>query len=87
MDLLIYLLYRLLEIYEYVLLARCIMSFFGYNKVYEFLCVLTEPVLRPIRELLRKTPLGNTPFDFSVVFAMILIGVTENCLAYLSRIL
>ena len=87
MALVIMILFRLLEIYEIVILARCIMSFFGYNKVYEILYELTEPVLRPIRSLLNKTPLGNMPLDFSPAIAIILIGVAERCLVYLSRML
>ncbi|MBQ2941063.1 MAG: YggT family protein [Clostridia bacterium] len=87
MDFLIYALVRLLEIYEFIILIRCILSFFGYSKIYEILCAVTEPVLKPIREILVKTPLGNMPLDFSAVFAMILIGVAERCLVYLSRML
>ena len=87
MALVIMILYRFLEIYELVIFARCIMSFFGYNKIYEILYDLTEPVLKPVRSLLNKTPLGNMPLDFSPVIAMILIGVAERCLVYLSRML
>ena len=87
MALVIMILFRLLEIYEIVILARCIMSFFGYNKVYEILYELTEPVLKPVRSLLNKTPLGNMPLDFSPAIAIILIGVAESCLVYLSRML
>ncbi|MDO5479337.1 MAG: YggT family protein, partial [Clostridia bacterium] len=79
MDLLLYLLYRFLELYEFIILIRCILSFFGYSNVYAFFCALTEPVLKPIRGILMKTPLGDMPFDFSAVFAMILIGVIERC--------
>ena len=87
MALVIMILFRLLEIYEIVILARCIMSFFGYNKVYEILYELTEPVLKPVRSLLNKTPLGNMPLDFSPAIAIILIGVAERSLVYLSRML
>ena len=78
MGFLLYFLYRFLKLYVLVLLARCIMSFFGYSKVYEVLCAVTEPVLKPIRNILMKTPLGDMPFDFSPVFAMLLIGVVES---------
>ena len=86
MDILFYVLYRLLELYELIILIRCILSFFGYSRIYEFLCSITDPVLRPIRDLMMKTPLGNLPLDFSPVIAIILIGVVERCLAYLSMI-
>ncbi len=86
MDILLYLLYRFLEIYELIILARCILSFFGYSKAYEVLCKITDPVLMPIREIMMRTPLGNLPLDFSPVIAMILIGVVERCLVFLSKV-
>ncbi len=78
-------LYRLLGIYELILLVRCIMSFFPYNEFYKFICKITEPVLSPIRNLLRKSPVGSGMFDFSPVVAILLIGVVERCLVFLSR--
>ncbi len=85
MDILFAILYRLLEFYELIILVRCIMSFFGYSRFYEILCRITDPVIRPIRELLWKTPLGDLPLDFSPVVAIFLIGVAERCLVLLSR--
>lgn len=84
MDILLYLVYGIIEIYELIILVRCILSFFPYSGIYEFLVKVTEPVLRPIRDIMLKTPLGNMPFDFSPVIAMLLIGVVERCLVYLS---
>ena len=84
MDILLYLVYGIIEIYELIILVRCILSFFPYSRIYEFLVKVTEPVLRPIRDIMLKTPLGNMPFDFSPVIAMLLIGVVERCLVYLS---
>lgn len=85
MNLLFFILFRLLELYELIILLRCIMSFFGYSRFYEVLCSITDPVLKPIRELLWKTPLGDFPLDFSPVVAILLIGVAERCLVLLSR--
>ena len=84
MDILLYLVYGIIEIYELIILVRCILSFFPYSGIYEFLVKVTEPVLRPIRDIMLKRPLGNMPFDFSPVIAMRLIGVVERCLVYLS---
>ena len=84
MDIFIYLLHLFLEIYEFVILIRCIFSFFGYSKIYEVLCAVTDPVLEPVRKIMMKTPLGDLPLDFSPVIAMLLIGVVERCLVYLS---
>ena len=85
MDLLFFILFRLLELYELIILVRCIMSFFGYNRFYEMLCAITDPVIKPIRDLLWKTPLGDLPLDFSPVVVILLIGVAERCLVLLSR--
>lgn len=79
---------RLLELYELVLLARCVCSFIfmgTYNAFYMFLIKITEPVLRPVRDLLSRTPLGGMPLDFSPVAVMLLIGVLERWVYLLSR--
>ncbi len=88
MRILIVLVYRLLELFEFVLLLRCILSFFagGGNSFYAFLCKITEPFLRPIRNALSRTMMGNGMFDFSPVVAILLIGVFERCLALISRL-
>lgn len=79
---------RLLVLYEFVLLARCIASFFvnGYSRGYVVLCQLTDWTLFPIRRLLEKTPLSSTRLDFSPMIAFFVIGVLERCLILLSRI-
>lgn len=86
MGIIFVILYRLLELAELILLVRCIMSFFAYNEFYKFLCKITEPVLSPIRNFLRKSPIGSGMFDFSPVVAILLIGVVERCLVLISRI-
>lgn len=73
----------ILSLYEFVIIARCIMSFLvrgTYSRLYEVLCNLTEPVLMPLRKLLDKTPLGNLRVDFSPMAAILLIGVITRCL-------
>lgn len=88
MRILIVALYRLLELFELVVLLRCILSFFagGGNPFYVFLCKITEPVLRPIRNVLSRTMMGNGMFDFSPVVAILLIGFFERCLVLISRL-
>lgn len=81
--------YRLLALYELIVLLRCVLSFVfvgTYNAFYAFLVKITEPVLAPIRSFLSRTPIGNGMFDFSPVVAMLLIGVLERCLVLISRI-
>lgn len=81
---------RLLEIYDFIILLRCICSFIfmgTYNSFYMFLVKITEPVLSPVRSLLSRTPLGNLPLDFSPVIVMLLIGVLERWVYLLSKML
>lgn len=88
-DIIIGILYRLLELYELILLIRCIMSFFmmgRYNSIYGFFIKITEPLLRPIRDSLNRTALGGMALDFSPVVAILLIGVLERCLVLISKI-
>lgn len=88
-NIILIIIYRLLELFELILIVRCVLSFFmqgGYNSFYAFLCRITEPVLAPIRNVLNRTPLGNMMLDFSPVVAVLLIGVVERCLVLISRI-
>ena len=39
---------------------------------------LTEPLLKPVRSLLSKTPAGDLPVDFSPVITIVLIGMLEK---------
>lgn len=87
MNFIIYILYRFLEIYEFIILLRCIFSFFAscYNGVYGFLCKITDPVLEPIRTFFWKIGLGGGVLDFSPVVAIVLVGVLQRCLLLISR--
>lgn len=64
------LLLTVLQVYQLILLARVLMSYFPNidrsNPIVQFLYDVTEPVLRPIREMLPQ----NLPLDLSplVVF-------------------
>ena len=81
---------RLLELYDFIILLRCICSFIfmgTYNSFYMFLVKITEPVLSPVRNLRSRTPLGNLPLDFSPVIVMLLIGVLERWVYLLSKML
>ncbi len=42
------------------------------SKIYEFLCLVTEPVIQPFRSLLsRVSALRNCPFDFAFMLAFL----------------
>ena len=69
------LIFRLLEIYELILVVRAVVSWFSpnpYNQLYQILLNLTEPVLSRIRKITHKL-LPASPFDFSVLIAILMI--------------
>lgn len=52
-------------------------------KIFGIVYFLTEPILAPIRNLLNKSEyLRNSPFDFSVLFAFLIIGLIKSILPY-----
>lgn len=69
----------LLQIYNFLILARVILSYFPdvdySNPIVRFLHDVTEPVLKPVREFLRQQFPQTGPVDFSpiAVFVMIIV--------------
>ncbi len=60
----VYVLVRTLDVYSYIILARVIMSWIiqdPYNKFYQFVYRITEPVLAPIRNILPSMGLDLSP--------------------------
>ncbi len=70
----------LLQLFELALLARIILSWFPNvdrsNPIIQFLFDITEPVLRPIRDML---PPGGM-FDFSPLIVFLIIQVLSTVL-------
>ena len=70
----------LLQLFELALLARIILSWFPNvdrsNPIIQFLFDITEPVLKPIREML---PPGGM-FDFSPLIVFLIIQVLTTVL-------
>ncbi|MBI1279337.1 MAG: YggT family protein [Anaerolineaceae bacterium] len=70
----------LLQLFELALLARIILSWFPNvdrsNPIIQFLFDITEPVLRPIRDML---PSGGM-FDFSPLIVFLIIQVLSTVL-------
>ncbi len=65
------------RLYQFILLARVLMSWVQinpYHPVVQVLLQLTEPVLQPIRQVLPQT-MG---LDFSPVIAMILVQLVTQ---------
>ena len=75
---LVYTLVSLISIYELILCARAICSWVPYfqeSRVYEFSFMLTEPVLRPIRDFLfRFDVFRRCPIDLSMLFLFFALG-------------
>lgn len=74
----------LLNIYQFILLVRVLMSWFRpdpYNPIVKLLYDLTEPVLKPIREALPRTGM----MDFSPLVAFLLIFALQQLLYILLR--
>ena len=70
----------LLQLFELALLARIILSWFPNvdrsNPIIQFLFDVTEPVLRPVREMLPQSGM----FDFSPLIVFIVIQVLTTVL-------
>ncbi len=70
----------LLQLFNLALLARIILSWFPNvdrrNPVIQFLFDITEPVLRPIREMLPSSGM----FDFSPMIVFVIIQVISTVL-------
>ncbi|OPL08010.1 MAG: hypothetical protein AVO33_02745 [delta proteobacterium ML8_F1] len=67
--------YYFVNVVNYLILARVIMSWFvrDYsNPIVQFIYQITEPILAPFRELLRKIGVGGM-LDFSPIVALLFI--------------
>ena len=69
------LLYLILSIFEFILLARVLLSWFPNfdrsNPIVRLIYDVTEPVLKPIRDLLPQ----NSMIDFSPLIVLLIIQV------------
>lgn len=69
----------ILQIYSFILLARVLLSWFPnvdpYSPPVQFLYQVTEPVLQPVREILRRQfpDMGMVDFSPIVVFMGIFV--------------
>ncbi len=69
----------LLQLYNFLVIARVLLSYFPnvdpYNPIVKFLFDVTEPVLAPIREILRQQFPQGGPMDFSPIVLFLIIFV------------
>lgn len=78
----LYIVGSLLRILEFLLFARAILSWFsqaGGSKLYEFLRLITEPLIQPFRSLTdRIDAFRGCPFDIPFMLAFFTIIVLEQ---------
>jgi len=77
--------FLILRIFEFILLARVLLSWFPNvdrnNPIVQLLYEITEPVLRPIRDMLPP----NGMFDLSPLIAFLIIQVIATILPAVLR--
>ena len=69
-----------IEVISFAMMVRAILSWFtdGSGKFSQFLYVLTEPAIMPIRKLLVKMNwLQNSPIDFSFTLTFVALMVIQ----------
>ena len=73
---------------NFMILARCILSWIplGSNPLTNFVYTMTEPILKPIRDMVYRSPLGGPGMllDFSPIIAMLLIKGIYNIIIYIA---
>jgi YggT family protein len=74
------LIHLLIYLYIWILIISALLSWFpttdssgGLATVKHALAVITEPVLRPLRQLLPRPRFGGVSIDFSVLVAIIVL--------------
>jgi YggT family protein len=78
------LLCNLLFIYSLVILARILLSFFQVpsdhpvGRVRDWLAVVVDPLLRPIRALLPAVRLGSVALDLSPLILLIAVRIVSS---------
>ena len=75
----------LLYALQFLMFGRAIMSWFSPdedNKLAQFLYMVTEPFVYPLRQLLNKIEFfNNMPIDMSFMFAMIVLIILTTLLS------
>ena len=77
----------LFGIFEFLIIANALLSWFPFvwqnptlSRFAQVINRLTEPLLKPVRNLLAKTPVGDLPIDISPVIAILLLRFLQNIL-------
>lgn len=90
MGIIFYLLSSLLYIFDLFLLARAVCSWFETarnSKIYELSYTVTEPVLRPIRDMLSRFEwVRRCPIDISFIVVILMVNALSSTFTYLAGI-
>ena len=83
-----FMLFRLIDFYELLIVAECILSWFAgtggvARDIYEALAKLTEPFVGIFRRLLPSVGVGGMGIDFSPMVAIIVLDLIKRALMYL----
>jgi YggT family protein len=77
--------HELISLYIWILIIAALLSWFpisnasgGLAATQRILSAMTEPVLRPIRQVLPRPRVGGVGVDFSVLVAVILLEVVNR---------
>lgn len=77
----------LFRIFEFLIVANALLSWFPFvwqnptlSRIADVISRLTEPLLKPVRKLLAKTPVGGMPIDISPIIAILILGFLQNIL-------
>ncbi len=67
------------SIYELLIFARCILSFFPvYSRLTQWVYMATEPVLAPCRRLIDRFLNVGMPLDFSPILAILIMQFLQR---------
>lgn len=79
------LVHEILSLYIWVLIISALLSWFpatsttgGLASTRRVLAIVTEPVLRPLRQILPRPRVGGMGVDFSVLVAIILLDIVNR---------
>ena len=79
------LLHTLIQLYILVIVASALLSWFpattnssGLATTQRVLRTITEPVLRPLRQIVPRPNMGGVSVDFSPIVAILLLGIINN---------
>lgn len=76
-----------IDFLDFMIFVRCILSWIplGSNPISNFVYTMTEPILKPIRDLIYRSPLGGPGMmlDFSPIVAMLLLSGVSSYIVML----